>query len=209
MRRAALCFCVLVTLLGWNDLASAEDAPRASQGSTFVPGPILAGYGQIGTSVLTLLVLYLSLVATYRLKMTDVLMENHRRYDALLVAKEKLQANGKSPPNEEKIKTYIVRFWNLQFDEFDCWRRGMIPTSTYTEWMVGRQQEWKANETIAGTWDYQRGWASVKARYTISDFTSFIEMVFYSSGSGEKGVKKAMMKLGPNPWRRFMSALLG
>jgi hypothetical protein len=80
-------------------------------------------------------------------KRADIMMECHRRSDALLALRYELTKRlGVAEPHsadaslEADIKAWIQRFWCLQFDEYEFWRRGFIDDGFFKYWMLSRRR---------------------------------------------------------------------
>jgi hypothetical protein len=156
---------------------------------------------QIMTGLATVLVLFLTLKTSHRLKGTDVRMEQQRKFDLMLEAKHALKQKGKT---EEDVQWYCYRFWNLQADEFHEWREGMLSNSLFRSWMETRQNDWDSNSELGAGMRYQDGWNKVKDKFTNVGFRDFMEMVV----SHRHGIDMAFKKYRPNRINRLTARLL-
>lgn len=171
--------------------------PLVADGTSLLQ--VIAWVAQIFTGLLTVLILYLSLRTARKLKKADVIIEDHRRFDQLLALKHELATKS----TDDDVCTYFNRFWNLQSDEYDNWRAGLIGNKKYEEWLGARIAEHKSKETVgsAKTWTNKRGWEAVKDNYCYDKFNNFMDVVF------DLGAKEAMKIFQPS-WRVRLSRRL-
>ena len=167
------------------------------------PLQIWAWIFQIITGVATVTVLFLSLKTTRRLKTADVRMENQRRFDQLLVAKDALKSG--SSTTAEQVIAYCERFWNLQNDQFRDWRLGLLPLEVFDSWMENRLIDWNLNAVIAAGVTYRKGWEDVKGNFSHTGFADFMEKAVKPN----RGLERAIKFHQPNAIRRFFARLLG
>src|SRR4051812_1839019 len=107
---------------------------------------VLVWYTQILSSCCSVGLLYLALSATYRLKMADVMMDQHRRYDQLLESRDRMLQSEKA--DLRLVKAYLLRYWNLHLDRWIHWRQGLVSSETYELWVAARLRDWDVNEPI-------------------------------------------------------------
>lgn len=87
-----------------------------------------------------------------RLKALDVVVKCQERYDRIAFdAKHAVKTR-------DEALDYYVRFWSLQWDQFEFWEDGVIGKERYGFWMSCRNQEWGMNESVVGV-SYRDGWA--------------------------------------------------
>jgi hypothetical protein len=126
----------------------------------------------------TLAVLCMNFREASRMKKTDVFMECSRRYDSLVAVRDNLAVA------KLNSKAYFERFWMLQVDQYNHWRRGYIEDHVYRLWLYDRHAEFMANHSIGGV-PYRAGWETAKAT-TIRDKAFLDHMTYVSDGQIDK-----------------------
>jgi hypothetical protein len=136
-----------------------------------------------GLALCTVLVV---LFTSRRNKRTDVLVEVHRRFDALMLERARLERRlQRLPPGQNpspglihELRTWSMRFWSLQFDQYEWWQSGHVDLTTYCYWMLSRRHEHEtadARERLL----YDLGWAEIETRW--------VQHVPYAGGWGRVG----------------------
>ncbi|MGJ7572948.1 hypothetical protein ACSFBX_20640 [Variovorax sp. RB2P76] len=184
--------------------------------------PITASHiGAVAQSLGPLLAMF-ALIFTIRSgiqnKRADIMMECHRRSEALLILRHELSkrmfaAGDRSADAllESDIQAWIQRFWSLQFDQYEFWRRGFIDDAFFRYWMLTRHRDF--SKALADQSDptpdsfeqmiYEKGLEEVSWMWdgTISpsggDFKGFIQDV------RNNRIKQAMRKHGPSLFRSW------
>ena len=151
-------------------------------------------------------------------KRADIMMECHRRSDALLVLRHELtkrlgvaESHSADASLESDIKAWIQRFWCLQFDEYEFWRRGFIDDGFFKYWMLSRRQEFEKSTADqlspspasfevmtyeVGFEDVSWMWAGATSPSS-GDFKGFMQLV------RENQIDRAMRMHGPWLLRRW------
>lgn len=142
------------------------------------------GFGLSLTSVLVASKALTTSTETQRqFKAVDLRQYCQKRYDDLAYD-TKLRA---SEPNQAKI--YYRRFWDLQFEQYQYCRDGLIEPQIYATWMAARRLEWDSNEPVGGV-EYQKGWTDMKdfflhhdygGRGDYKEFVDFMDGVFHGT----------------------------
>ncbi|SRR6266478_5183842 len=89
------------------------------------------------------------------LKGIDLLVTFQKRYDELAYdVRSKVDS-------DEKATEYYHRFWDLQFEQYQYWKLGMIQPEIYGSWMEFRRQEFVRNYKIRNV-TFQEGWLEGK-----------------------------------------------
>jgi hypothetical protein len=119
-----------------------------------------------------------------RSKQADVVIHANTRFDALVRAKYE----GKDTP-----RTYYMRFWSLQLDQFDAWELDLLPNRLYQRWLEQRYIDWRADTTYEGvgrqnqpeSLSFQQGWEMVRKEWAQNDqrFIGFMEDVMIRYGA--------------------------
>jgi hypothetical protein len=128
-------------------------------------------------------------------KRTDVLIDSHKRFDALMVARgdllRRLRCLATSPGIEGcatpgdaladearmaldiELELWAQRFWSLQFDQFLWWRKGFVARDVFRYWLLSRRHEFRQaqgpTDPELARWRhavYERGWQNVRHAWT-------------------------------------------
>jgi hypothetical protein len=105
-----------------------------------------------------------SVSTQYQMKNIDLLIYFQKRYDD--VAYDMKGRVGK----EYKPEDYYHRFWDLQFEQYQYWRLGLIRQDIYSSWMGVRLSDWKRDEDLGGM-KYRQGWEEAQ-RYLSNGSTN-------------------------------------
>jgi hypothetical protein len=160
---------------------------------------IVAQISQIITGLGTLFILCITIIITLRSKRTDILLEVDKRFNESQRYRRKI--NGSQ--NKEEATSYYYDFWNVQHNQYDCWKQGYIDDATFKYWMTLRKHDYDAKKSIAGM-EFKEGWEVVAEEYKDTDFAPFINKVF------ESGVDEAFESEGGKSFRsRFTKFLIG
>jgi hypothetical protein len=168
---------------------------------------ILAGYAQVIAGPLSILLLCLTVRAAYGIKRTEILAENHQRYNRLLEKRADLQRTVELPPATPPAKVipppelalYCQQFWNLQADQFDQWQDGFLAPCVYERWLRRRKVEWEHEEEIVKGFSCRDGWDAVRGLYQDgSNFQKFSDELFV------RKLSEVLHTFAPkrNCWRR-------
>jgi hypothetical protein len=170
---------------------------------------------------LAAIIAFLALIFTIRAglqnKRIDVLIDCHKRFDALAqeranLVKRLVATSSYNSDNDLKIdiEAWSERFWSLQFDQFEWWRRGYIDSDFFSYWMKTRLYDYKKAErdqvsdkiTIEKL-AYIDCWTKLKNRWVThpkglerKDFRTFIKRVFMDD------ISSAMKEFGPRIHQR-------
>jgi len=167
---------------------------------------------QITAPFLAFLALVFTIRAGIQNKRADIMMECHRRFDQLSVLRHELtkRVNKTSDLTKDQeliddINSWVQRFWSLQVDEYEFWRRGFIDNDFFRYWMISRHRDFSdaredeiknpARHTfkmLAFTQGFRvvvDTWAD--ASHPRSDFKDFMEQV------RKNRIDDAMSKYGP------------
>ena len=134
----------------------------------------------------------------HELKEIDLRQNFQKRYEELVFdAKEKASVPIEDKEQARKVAvSYYHRLWDLQLEEYQYWKDGLIKPEVYASWMDFRRKEWKTNDSLQGV-TYQQAWAEMKSYFLdnepgrvayYKEFTDFMEGVFqgktetYASG---------------------------
>jgi hypothetical protein len=106
----------------------------------------------------------------FRLKQADVLHSLNARY-------EKLWDIQRRPQNDDDPQIFFMQYWSLQIDQFESWKVGLVPDSSYRVWMLQRRtdvvREWKFREM-----SFSQGWQICTSKIVAPlAFTQLIESV--------------------------------
>jgi hypothetical protein len=135
------------------------------------------------------------------LKAIDLRQSFQKRYEELVFdGKDKASAPVQDQGQAQKLAIgYYHRFWDLQLEEYQYWKDGLVDAEVYASWMDFRRLEWKANDPLQGV-TYQQAWAEVKVYFLnhetnriayYKEFTDFMEGVFQGkTETYAKGPKK-------------------
>ncbi|WP_409054856.1 hypothetical protein [Variovorax sp. GrIS 2.14] len=151
-------------------------------------------------------------------KRVDIMMECHRRSEALLILRHELSkrlfsASDRSTDAalESDVQAWVQRFWSLQFDQYEFWRRGFIDDAFFRYWMLTRHRDFSKaltdpRDATPASFEqmiYEKGLEEVSWMWdgTISpsggDFKGFIQDV------RNNHIKQAMRKHGPSLLRSW------
>jgi hypothetical protein len=189
----------LLLILSFLALSSSVQAQQP--GIQPHPLQILAWLAQIFTAPFTALILYLSLRTTRKLKVADVILESHRRYDLLLAFKDQLNCDDANK-RDEHLDSYFERFWKLQDDEFDNWQKGLISNEVYKGWMIARWRERNVKPGNGKT-TYYESWDRYRESTTSPGFPEFMDDVLQNGP--ECAIKKCRPRFLKRLGRRLRS----
>jgi hypothetical protein len=141
---------------------------------------------QMSLTFLTAVILYLTLVRSLRTwkenKAVDVMLRCQERYDDIVWNyKQKVRNSG-----IDELEFY-ERFWELQVEQFQYWRKGYISDEIYECWAYQRHREWLENKNLRSL-SYQDGWKKICGLEVQNVFTQFMNLVF--SGNISEAMKK-------------------
>jgi hypothetical protein len=168
--------------------------PAAIQNQVPLGLEIAARVSQIATGILTLVVLYISVLASVRSKRSDILMECHRSYNDVV-----------SRRHAADVKpTWHLEFWSRQHHQFDHWRAGDVETATFKFWTFARMNEWHGDAKVADV-AIRAGWELYREKAQAdAPFVRFIEMAV-----GAKQVDDALRTFGPRGFRHHLRRIMG
>jgi hypothetical protein len=185
----ALVFCLLLVCAAAEAGPTPAPEPTPAPLNYPVPGlqeeawkaQIVSSIVQSVIAVASVLVLILNLKTIRGMKRTDVAIEDHRRYDAMLQLRNSVNCNESA--TQAEVDDYYLRFWNLQYDQFEHWRDGMVKEEVFIQWLMARYVEYQANKLLIDGHSrtqsrYQEGWQTAKRHYLLSGFTDFMDTVF-------------------------------
>lgn len=73
-------------------------------------------------------------------------------------------------------KRAAIHYWNLQLEQYQFWKRGLIPKEFFVYWMNLRHREAKAHERF-GSMNYLRSWFYAKDVLAHEKFTRFMNKI--------------------------------
>jgi hypothetical protein len=121
------------------------------------------------------------------MKGIDLLVSFQQRYDALAYdARSQASLNITDAEKSTKAMEWYRRFWDLQFEQYQYWKKGYINYDIYESWMDFRWHEWDTNDSLNGV-TYRVGWKDTKEKHFggrpsgvsyYKDFICFMENVF-------------------------------
>ena len=117
--------------------------------------------------VLALFAVYSTSSTQRQLKEIDLRQNFLRRYEELVFdVKPKTVSAPTNTDDEKKAAqsmafTYYHRFWDLQLEEYQFWKEGLIDKAIYASWMDFRRSEMQNNETLQGI-SYRQAWDEMK-----------------------------------------------
>jgi hypothetical protein len=115
------------------------------------------------------------------LKESDLRQYCQRRYDDLAYETARVKS-------ESDAKGYYKRFWDLQFEQYQYCKDGLVDKNIFATWMASRRFEYVDNEPV-GQMSYQRGWEYMSDRFkkhdngnqgAYTEFVNFMNAVFQS-----------------------------
>lgn len=125
------------------------------------------------------------------LKELDLRQNCQNRYDDLAY---ETKARVKSTND---AKGYYKRFWDLQFEQYQYCKDGLINREIFATWMASRHDEYKDNESV-GKMPYQDGWNYMAGHFkkhnheAYAEFVDFMNQVFL----GNKATCELRPKVG-------------
>jgi len=127
------------------------------------------------------------------MKSADVSIKSQERY-------EDLKDRENEVTDRKMAERFFERFWGAQLEQFNHWKRDMIPDSTYYTWLIYRRDQWKKNFTLPkGTppadeaVTIQDSWRRFKDKLPAgSRFANFIDDVM--ALQDDKGLAREMRK---------------
>jgi hypothetical protein len=116
------------------------------------------------------------------LKGIDLLQSFQKRYDELAY-----DMRPKIKPDEpDRAHVFYMRFWNLNFEEYQYCKADLIDRTIYSTWMGSRKLEWDINDPVGGI-RYQDSWTSARdvmiqhdygGHHDYKEFVDFMDGVF-------------------------------
>jgi hypothetical protein len=135
---------------------------------------VLIGVATISVLILTLKLNTRSQALAKQSKQADVLADFNARFSRTW----EMRANADIKDNPI---VFYERFWSLQFDQFDAWRRGFVPEESFAFWANSRYDDWVANKSL-GQMGYKDGFRKTVEDWKDSAFLTFMNTL-HKSGS--------------------------
>jgi hypothetical protein len=169
---------------------------RATINSTF---SVVASFVSV---VLALSAVIVTINTQRQLKEIDLRQNFLKRYDELVFEVKPRTMSAPANSDDEKKAaqlmafSYYHRFWDLQLEEYQFWREGLIDKQIYASWMDFRRSEMQNNESLQGisyrqAWDEMTKYLKGRERPALnyySEFINFMDGVFQGkSESYENG----------------------
>lgn len=116
-------------------------------------------------------------------KRTDVLIDSHKRFDALMVARvellRSLRGDRECADLSIELDAWSERFWSLQFDQFVWWRKGFVAADVFGYWLKSRQHEFRRHGVTPESERWWRavyfdGWERVSRTWQQEDKWNFV-----------------------------------
>jgi hypothetical protein len=115
------------------------------------------------------------------LKTLDLMANFQERYDEIMwETKDRVETN-------HNAKDWYTRFWNLQLEQYEYWKKGYISDETYEYWMAHRRHSFNENNNPfinkpEVTITYKEGWEYSSKHLVLSEhrmgFRKFMESIF-------------------------------
>ncbi len=113
----------------------------------------------------------------HEMKQIDLMRHFQDRYDKIIweVSKE--------VTDERTANAYFDRYWNLQLEQYEYWKQGLIDDDVFAYWMKLRREsymdaEWRPFEETLPDYTYKQGWEHARLALRIDlhtfDFSDFM-----------------------------------
>ena len=98
-----------------------------------------------------------------------------------------------------------VHFWNLQLEQYQFWRKGLIPQEFFEYWMRCRHYEEGKAQLSFGTMSYLESWEYAKGVLNHPEFASFMDAVL----KGDLTVASTPSEHSPDKFLRWLLIRVG
>ena len=141
---------------------------------------VLALIATITFAFLNMMILVTSLTSQKRIRQMDFVAAFNERLGQLIArlrltraSKEKFLAEGLDS------QQFLTRFWEIQFEQFLYWEKGLIPDDFFEMWMVRRNSDWNVGPSYGISKDeFQSTFNENYAQYgRFKESRSFYEMM--------------------------------
>ncbi len=80
--------------------------------------------------------------------------------------------------DEILMDSYYNRFWDLQLEQYQVWKKRLLDISVYSTWMDYRWQEFQ-DKTPVGALTYKEGWENFKESIPYDENEVFVAFVLF------------------------------
>jgi hypothetical protein len=123
---------------------------------------------------------------TRQLKRADIVQGFNTRYDRLWEVRH-------NPELVADAKTFHLRFWSLQLDQYIQWKDGFVPDADFSTWMSQRRGDFSRDSEFNQV-SFSDGWRHAQSEMAASaTFTTLIEDVRNGQLSIEEALNKARL----------------
>lgn len=141
-------------------------------------------------------------------KISDVIMECTRRYDGILRLARDLDASVKQreTTRSQAASTYFHAYWNLQWDQWNCARLGLLPLGLLAIWYSERIDSLTMNQAYFGV-TFDDGWRTFGRQHLKRDpaFVEFVDAVWMLAGAVGADTTRQINALLEDSYRNFRS----
>lgn len=137
----------------------------------------------------TIVILRKSLIQTKEHQSINLTNDYQKRYEAI-----KYDVGVADLRSNSDWENYYLKYWNLQFEQFEYFKKGYIDESIYTYWLIVRYGEYHENAKT-GKMNYKNGWDFVSDKTVSTEFKSFMERVFNCANGNYKEVSSVLKYL--------------
>ncbi len=148
-----------------------------------VSGQLISAFAAISALIISLISYRRNIETLLEMKTIDLMRSFQDRYDKM---RWDMATAVKTPQEAEH---YYARFWNLQLEQYEYWRRHLIKDEIFEYWMNVRRYESQNNGSnllpnVVG-YSFADGWKNAQTLLTLhrhfdGDFVQFINNILSS-----------------------------